>query len=74
MFSFFVLLLTQKYQLLSIKSAVQVHVPDLLMCLLLQQHGNLLYVNYFLGMHAFTGCDSVSAFTGKSKLSALKNS
>lgn len=25
-----------------------------------------------LGMHAFTGCDSVSAFAGKGKLSALK--
>ncbi|KAK3751112.1 hypothetical protein QZH41_016239, partial [Actinostola sp. cb2023] len=43
---------------INITTVVQVHGSELCKCL--------------LGLHAFTGCDTVSAFSGKGKLSALK--
>ena len=43
---------------IDISMAVQLHGPEVCKCL--------------IGLHAYTGCDSVSAFAGKGKITALK--
>ena len=43
---------------IDISMAVQLHGPEVCKCL--------------IGLHAYTGCDSVSAFAGKRKITALK--